>query len=936
MLQAKGQAVWQQFSERYPQQAEALQVFAPDIIVGFSLSDFIADSCLKDAELLSWLFIDKQLSCAQPDYANYWSQIHEIQDEANLAQHLRRFRRRWMVQLAWRDLTHQQSIAQSLTDVSALADTLINGAYHWLYADMCSKHGMPMGSLGPQPMLIWGMGKLGGQELNFSSDIDLIFAYPEPGETDARRGLEHQIWFQRLAQKLIAALHQITADGQVFRVDMRLRPFGDSGPIVSHFAALEDYYQQQGRDWERYAMLKARIINPDGRYSEQLEQIRRPFVFRRYIDFSAIESLRRMKSMISQEVRRRQLTNNIKLGAGGIREIEFIVQSLQLIRAGRQASLQTRNLLQTLQVMEQEQVLEASDCQALRDCYLYLRRVEHYLQQFNDAQTQTLPDDGLNQQRLCRVCEVADFSALLAQVQGVMAEVSHHFELLIGEEAEGASSCDAEFNDAWLLELSDNEAQALLADKLSQTQIADLWPAWQHFRDYMLHHPIGQRGKETLDKLMPLILQEVVRSDDASSLPRLYTVIKAISRRTAYLELLFENQGALRQLIRLCAASPWITEQIARFPVLLDELLNPQMLYQPTPLQSYASEIRQYFLRIDPDDLELQMETLRQYKLAEQLRIAAADVTGALPVMKVSDHLTYLAEAIIDQAVHLAWQQMTARYGYPAGASDDNLQFAVVGYGKLGGLELGYGSDLDLVFIHGCDGNELTSGEKSIESRQFYLRLAQRIMHIFATKTASGELYEVDLRLRPAGNSGLLVCHMDGFAQYQQQEAWTWEHQALTRSRMIFGSDTLYQQFAKIRHAVLAKPRDIDTLRQEVREMRDKMRSHLSQGDESKFDLKQDRGGIADIEFIVQFLVLAHSHGFPELTRWPDNVRIIEQALQHDLLTSAQASTLNQAYLAYRNRGHHLTLQGAPLLVEDQELMQLRGEVSEIWQQLMN
>ncbi|MFC7000520.1 bifunctional [glutamate--ammonia ligase]-adenylyl-L-tyrosine phosphorylase/[glutamate--ammonia-ligase] adenylyltransferase [Pseudobowmanella zhangzhouensis] len=475
MLQAKGQAVWQQFSERYPQQAEALQVFAPDIIVGFSLSDFIADSCLKDAELLSWLFIDKQLSCAQPDYANYWSQIHEIQDEANLAQHLRRFRRRWMVQLAWRDLTHQQSIAQSLTDVSALADTLINGAYHWLYADMCSKHGMPMGSLGPQPMLIWGMGKLGGQELNFSSDIDLIFAYPEPGETDARRGLEHQIWFQRLAQKLIAALHQITADGQVFRVDMRLRPFGDSGPIVSHFAALEDYYQQQGRDWERYAMLKARIINPDGRYSEQLEQIRRPFVFRRYIDFSAIESLRRMKSMISQEVRRRQLTNNIKLGAGGIREIEFIVQSLQLIRAGRQASLQTRNLLQTLQVMEQEQVLEASDCQALRDCYLYLRRVEHYLQQFNDAQTQTLPDDGLNQQRLCRVCEVADFSALLAQVQGVMAEVSHHFELLIGEEAEGASSCDAEFNDAWLLELSDNEAQALLADKLSQTQIADLW-----------------------------------------------------------------------------------------------------------------------------------------------------------------------------------------------------------------------------------------------------------------------------------------------------------------------------------------------------------------------------------------------------------------------------------------------------------------------------
>ncbi|WP_194362747.1 bifunctional [glutamate--ammonia ligase]-adenylyl-L-tyrosine phosphorylase/[glutamate--ammonia-ligase] adenylyltransferase [Neptunicella marina] len=931
---------WQQLQDKYSEH-HWLAEYQDEIKQVCALSDFVADSLLRDIHIVQDLLVNGLVQQSEIDYtAMLQKRLTGVESEPQLLQALRYFRRHYMVHIAWRDLLNLQDISHSIKQVSILADALIVGAYNWLYAKQTAIYGVPQGEFGAQPMFIMGMGKLGGGELNFSSDIDLIFMYPEVGEIDnGRKTIEHQQFFIRLAQKLINALNQSTVDGQVFRVDMRLRPYGESGALVSHFAALEDYYQDQGRDWERYAMVKGRVLNPDNAYYKELQQILKPFVYRRYIDFGAIESLRKMKGLISQEVRRRGLVGNIKLGQGGIREIEFIVQSLQLIRGGRIADLQQQSLLITLDVLLQQQILPGEDVAQLRDCYLYLRKVEQCLQQFDDAQTQQLPDSELNQQRLAFVMGCENYAAFEQVLQHKMQQVTQQFRLLIGQENETQQQQWQELDDLWLLTLEQDEAREVLSEFVEAQDFNQFWPHFADFRQDMQTRPIGKRGRESLDKLMPIALHIALHWQAPSHtelLLRLFDVLKSISRRTAYLELLVENPGALTQLIRLCDASGWIAQQIARFPLLLDELLNPQSLYQPTPLDGYDAELRQYLLRVSPDDLELQMEVLRQFKLSQQLKIAAADVTGVLPVMKVSDHLTYLAEAIIKQTVSLAWEQMVQKHGLPQGASMQQRNFAVLGYGKLGGIELGYGSDLDLVFVHNCPGNEPTDGQKSIESRQFYIRLAQRIMHLFATKTASGELYEVDLRLRPSGNAGMLVCHIDGFKQYQRQEAWTWEHQALVRSRIIVAEPELAKQLQHIRCDVLSQPRDKTQLAQQVMDMREKMRNHLSKGNSEQFDLKQDSGGIADIEFIVQFMVLAHSATYPQLLNWPDNVRILSELVNQGLMDKETGEILTEAYLTYRNLGHHLALRNAPVLDNSGEYESIRQQVIAIWQACFN
>ena len=485
---------------------------------------------------------------------------------------------------------------------------------------------------------------------------------------------------------------------------------------------------------------------------------------------------------------------------------------------------------------------------------------------------------------------------------------------------------------------------------LSKQQASEFLLPLNDFRKNLSSSRLGQRGLDTLNKLMPSVLFSILlstfsrdRDDALTLLKRIMQVFLSILGRTAYMELLYENQGAMKQLIRLCSASPWVAEQISRFPMLLDELLNPADLYNPTPQHEYEAELRVALLRVDPEDLEQQMEALRQFKLSQQLKIAAADIARAIPVMQVSDHLTYLAEAIIKQVVNMAWQQITEKYGSPV--SDDgesktaqNTGLAVVAYGKLGGLELGYGSDLDLVFLHDCSGSQLTSGSKPIDSQQFYIKLAQRILHLFTTKTASGELYEVDMRLRPSGNAGLLVSHIKGFADYQLQDAWTWEHQALTRARFICGSEALFNTFTELRLKVLELPRERAELTKQVIEMREKMRQHLSKSDnkddqiEQQFDLKQDKGGIADIEFIVQFNVLAYCQEYPELARWSDNVRILSSLKELGIMSNEQSEQLTQAYLEFRNNSHRLALQQQEHVINNKKFSVLRKQVSDIWQ----
>lgn len=905
-----------------------------------ALSDFVATSVIRTPDLLESILTLQNQPVASDDFEGFLkAALQGVETEQQLHVCLRQFRRLHMANIAWTDLLNRQSIETSLHRVSALADALIKHCNLWLHSHLCQKYGCPEGEHGPQPLLIFGMGKLGGRELNFSSDIDLIFGYPSPGVTSGgSKSIEHQQFFTKLAQKIIAALHQITVDGQVFRVDMRLRPFGDSGPLVSHFSAIEDYYQDQGREWERYAMIKARILNEDCAYSSELKQILKPFVFRRYLDYGAIESLRNMKRLISQEVRRRGLKDNIKLGAGGIREVEFIVQSFQLIRGGREPELQQPGLLTSICALKDLAVMPNEDLDQLRQSYLFLRKVEHCLQQFDDQQTQLLPMETLNQQRLIQVLEYKDYPAFLEALSGHMQFIHRQFTDLIGDSVEDQTEKEAviasEFNDLWQLDLTYPEAEKLFTHGLAKDKTEHFFALLNEFKHNLNKRGVGQKGQDTLQSLMPVILSNLAKNDrieHSTLLERVLSVLSAISGRTTYFQLLNENHGATNQLIKLCAASPWISQQLSRFPILLDELLNPAQLYNPTPYHEYSEELRPLMLRIDPDDLELQMEVLRQYKLSQQLKIAAADITNALSIMKVSDHLSYLAEAIIEEVLNLAWQQITEKHGCPSGKSSENMGFAVLGYGKLGGIELGYGSDLDLVFVHNADHQSVTDGEKSIEAGRFYTKLAQRIMHLFSTKTASGALYELDMRLRPSGNAGLLVCHISGYSDYQLSQAWTWEHQALVRARFIAGDKALSVKFKHVRQAVLQAPRKALELARNVVEMREKMRTHLSKGNDQCFDLKQDPGGIADIEFLVQFWVLAYSNETPELTKWSDNVRILEQLSSFKLITKAQADVLIQAYLEFRNTTHRLALQKTSVLEDKALFSESRKAVTSVW-----
>lgn len=907
-----------------------------EYVVG--LSQFIAESLHKDEQLLRDLpEMLSQTSRHQAYRERLAALLEPCGDEMQGQRVLRQFRNREMTYIAWRDFTASWTLEESLEHLSQLAEAMIFETYQWQYKACCELWGTPCNEQGEaQPMLIIGMGKLGGGELNFSSDIDLIFTYPENGETQgARRSLANAQFFTRLGQRIIKALDQQTFDGFCYRVDLRLRPFGDSGPLVMSYAALEDYYQEQGRDWERYAMVKARVMGRE-MYPEYqtLRQMLRPFVFRRYIDFSAIQSLRRMKSMISSEVRRRGLSNNIKLGAGGIREIEFIAQVFQLIRGGREPSLRKRGLLETLDAIEELEQLASHETEQLRAAYKYLRRLENLLQAMADKQTQTLPDSEIEQLQLAVAMGFERWDDLLEETQTHMANVHSVFANLIGDEEEDQQQEVAKhFTELWDMAANKDVLEHILQDDLKVTESHKMAEIIIEFKKDLAKKTLGPRGREVLNHLMPKIFAAIYAHKDAEfGLPRVLHLLHKIVTRTTYLELLDEHQAALTQLVRLCTASPMISEQLGRYPILLDELIDPQQLYNPIPLESYRTELRDYLARIPEDDMEQQMEALRQFKQICILRIAAADIAGVLPVMKVSDHLTFLAEAIVESVINQAWLQMTEKYGMPNHLKDrDGKGFAVIGYGKVGGWELGYNSDLDIVFMHDCPVTAYTDGKKEIDGRQFYLRLAQRIIHIFSTRTPSGILYEVDTRLRPSGASGLLVSPTDAFDEYQHQDAWTWEHQALVRARMIYGDEPLQQAFSTTRHNVLSLERDEEKLKQDVVDMRIKMRDHLGGKKSGRFMLKQDPGGITDVEFLAQYLVLRFSHDKPKLTRWCDNVRVFETMISQGILEEEDAMALTHAYTTMRDQIHRRNLLNLDADVAEDKLVNERTLVSRVW-----
>lgn len=900
-------------------------------------SDFIVDAFYRFPDWLTDI-INNPPQADERSYYQQWlnEKLASVFDELELMKTLRLFRRYILVRLEWSQLTQTSSDEQILLQLTELAEVIIVTARDWLYELSCKEWGTPCNMQGEaQPLLILSMGKLGGGELNFSSDIDLIFTYPEHGQTQGgRRELDNAVFFTRLGQRLIKALDQITEDGFVYRVDMRLRPLGDGGPLVLSFSAMEDYYQEQGRDWERYAMVKAKILgDQQDPYTKELYQMLKPFVYRRYIDFSVLQSLRNMKGMIEREVRRRGLTNNIKLGAGGIREIEFIVQVFQLIRGGRVIGLQTRSLLTALQVIEQESLLNANEVDALRENYFFLRRCENLLQAIHDEQTQTLPEDELDQIRIAIGMNFRSWNEFVSELTKRMQFTRQIFNQLIGDESTESTqnTNNDHYNDLWVPDLQLSDVTSVLLN-YSPDDAKQLYQMLCQFRDDISKRTIGVRGREILDQLMPKLLELICNDKHALIiLSRILPLLVNIVSRTTYLELLLEYPTALKQLIRLCSASPMISEQLAHYPILLDELIDIHSLYQTVAPNEYKSELYQYLLRIEVDDEEQQLEALRQFKQMQLLHIAAADVEHVLNTMKVSDHLTYVAESLLDFVVQMAWNQMIARYGKPAHLTDNQKGLVIIAYGKLGGWELGYGSDLDLVFLHDCPVDSITDGDKQIDSRQFYLRLVQRIIHLFNVRTSFGILYEVDVRLRPQGDAGLLACSLSAFYDYQMNEAWTWEHQALVRARAVYGEIELIKRFNEIRHTVLCKNREERVLKTEVREMREKMRAHLGTTAPHQFNLKIDAGGIGDIEFLSQYLVLNYAHQYPKMTTWSDNVRILELAANYQIMDNLEAQQLTKAYIDMRNEIHQLSLQLLPSIVDDSCFKSEKEIVNQSW-----
>ncbi|MBP0939556.1 bifunctional [glutamate--ammonia ligase]-adenylyl-L-tyrosine phosphorylase/[glutamate--ammonia-ligase] adenylyltransferase [Pseudomonas alliivorans] len=877
-----------------------------------------------------------------------------------LGRNLRRQRMRHQVRIIWRDLTRQADLIETCRDLSDMADACIDLACHWLHERLCQQFGTPTGRRTglPQQMVILGMGKLGAVELNLSSDIDLIFGYPEGGETvGVKRPLDNQEFFIRLGQRLIKALDPVTVDGFVFRVDMRLRPYGSSGALVLSFNALEQYYQDQGRDWERYAMIKARVVGGDQKAGAELLEMLRPFVYRRYLDFSAIEALRTMKQLIQQEVKRKGMAENIKLGAGGIREVEFIAQAFQLIHGGRDLSLQQRPLFKVLKTLEGQGYLPGAVTEELREGYEFLRYTEHAIQAIADRQTQMLPDNEQDQARIALMMGFSDWASFHERLMYWRGRVSWHFRQVIADpdsdpDEEQEDDSDVIVGGEWLPLWEESQDEEAASRQLSQAGFVNAETAIRHLANLRSspHLRSMQRlSRERLDAFIPrLLAQAVEHAKPDLVLERVLPLVEAVARRSAYLVLLTENPDALRRLLTLCAASPWIAEQIARFPLLLDELLNEGRLFNPPLAPELAAELRERLIRIPEDDLEQQMEALRHFKLAHSLRVAASEITGSLPLMKVSDYLTWLAEAILEQVLALAWRHSVARHGTPS-RPDGTLcdpGFVIVGYGKVGGIELGHGSDLDLVFIHDGDPQTETDGARPIDSAQFFTRLGQRIIHLLTTQTNSGQLYDVDMRLRPSGASGLLVSSLGAFARYQDKEAWTWEHQALVRARVLTGSPDLGREVEKVRADVLGRERDLDKLRAEVSEMRAKMRDNLgsrltaagrgANAFESSmpFDLKQDAGGIVDIEFMVQYAALAWSREHPGLLQYTDNIRILEGLEEAGLLPDADASLLREAYKAYRSAAHRQALQKQAGVVSGDQFHCERREVMRIWAQM--
>lgn len=904
-------------------------------------SEFAAQLCQRHPQ---WLIapgeVDWLTSVRSPVKA-VAAALENIADENSLMQALRQIRAQEMLRIAWRDLAGWSSLDETLRDLSDLADACVQGALGNLARWHAERYGLARNPAGEaQSLVVLGLGKLGARELNFSSDIDLIFAYAENGRSDGAHALDNEEYFLRLGQKLAATLSEVTADGFVFRVDLRLRPFGESGPLALSFDAMETYYQNHGREWERYALIKARPVAGDVAAGERLLHNLRPFVYRRYLDFNAFDSLREMKQLIMQDVTRRGLDDNIKLGRGGIREVEFVGQVFQLIRGGREPGLRQPALLPVLQQLARSEYLAPAEAQTLTAAYEFLRRVEDRLQEYRDAQTHDLPRDDEGRARLAWAMNFPDWPAFHAALEQHRHAVQRIFErvFVAPRQVRERHERESPFASVWRGALKDDSAQAQLT-AAGFEHAAELLQELAQLQSGPLLRTLGERGQRRMQELVPRLLEAASRTlrPDAT-LRRLLRIVEAIARRSAYLALLLERPLALEHLARLVSGSNWLADLVARSPLLLDELMDTRIFTEFPTQESLRRELDAALADVAPDDLEAQMDALRRFQQAAVVRVAAADLAGQAPLMKVSDFLTWIAEQVIRQALDIAWRHMCARHGEPwcrDAGGERPARFAVIAYGKLAGLELGYGSDLDLVFLHDSAGEQQQSrGARPLDNGEYFARLAQRVINILSIPTTSGVMYQVDTRLRPSGGAGLIVSSLESFARYQREKAWTWEHQALLRARPVAGDPGVGAAFESLRREVLSRSADIEVLRREVAGMRVRM-LHEHAGSATEFDIKQDAGGLTDIEFLVQYWVLANAATHPALLDWPDNIRNLEGLVAERVIAADTGEFLTDTYKTFRQIAHRRTLEGQAARIPAAEAEPRRSQVRELWSSVM-
>lgn len=920
------------------------------------------ESALSQAERVR-LWRDRWVAELEADLLAHRQHFGAVAPEAKALEAMqqrviRRFRHRHLFRILWCSLTGIADLYLTLEALSVLADTCVCVADELAYQATCERFGLPHSAQGKaQRLIILGMGKLGGYELNVSSDIDLICLWPEAGETRTnevgRKVVDNGEFFRRSVQAFTRLLNSVTEDGFAYRVDTRLRPFGDSGPLVMNFDGLENYYLTQARDWERYAMIKARAItgNPDD--IAELMDLITPFVYRRYLDYNAFDSLRELKRKIALSVHQKGLVDNIKLGAGGIREIEFIGQAFQLVRGGQDKRLRLRSIVRVLDLLAADGLLARTEVDQLQAAYAYLREVENAVQMMRDEQLHSLPSAEEDQQRLIAMMDEKDWAALRARLgthqQAVMQSFGGLFELESDDNPPSDADEEASTSEARLHEHSLEELKAAWAafseDELDDQVRSEILSYIGFDADEELLSTLSgvsrgaffkrltSQSQERVSRIVPMIMSYTLTTPEPPvTLNRCVALVRAVAGRSGYLQVLADQPSVLSRLVRLFSQSRWLANFVLRQPMVIDELLTgPEDTLYRSPELIREKTLAQVE-RIRDAELDVQMDALRHYRQGREMRIACAQLDGTLSLMQVSDQLTWLAESLVEAVLILVEAPLQERHGQPECEENGvrrQTSHAVVAYGKLGGLELGFASDLDLVFLHDSAGNkQLTNGAKSIENSIYYARLAQKFVHFMGTNTPAGMLYEIDLRLRPNGTSGVLVTGINAFEQYQQGDAWTWEHQALIRARMVYGSRSMRERFAQVRLQVLGQDRSEEALREAVAKMRERMRSALGSNQPGRLHLKQDSGGVADIEFVVQYLVLAYSGAHPALLDYTDNIRILEAVEQLSLLPEGQSRVLRESYLALRERLHRQALQEAGSVVPlDPELEALRDRV---------